>query len=68
MRLREQLEDLGSTLEAERTTLLDSLPAYDARLSTGDVTALADLQILQAHLAYFGKWQTQVREALLSLM
>lgn len=68
MRLREQLEDLGTTLDAERTALLASLPAYDARLSAGDMTALADLQILQAHLAYFGKWQTQVREALLSLM
>lgn len=68
MKLREQLEELGTTLEAERTALLANLPACDARLSAGDMAALADLQILQAHLAYFGKWQAQVREALLSLL
>ena len=68
MRLREQLETLGTTLDAERTALLESLPAFDTRLSAGDTTALTDLQILQARLAYFGKWQAQVREALLSLM
>lgn len=68
MRLREELETLGTTLDAERSTLLTALPALDARLSAGDMSALNDLQILQARLAYFGKWQTQVREALLSLM
>ncbi|WP_395742585.1 J domain-containing protein [Prosthecobacter sp.] len=68
MRLREQLEELGATLDTERTRLLESLPAFDARLNAGDSTALTDLQHLQARLAYFGKWQTQVREALLSLM
>lgn len=68
MRLREQLEALGTTLDTERTTLLETLPALDARLTAGDTTAPADLQILQARLAYFGKWQAQVREALLSLM
>lgn len=68
MRLREQLESLGTTLDAERTALLSGLPAFDTRLSAGDTTALTDLQILQARLAYFSKWQAQVREALLSLM
>ena len=68
MRLREQLEALGTTLDTERTTLLETLPALDARLTAGDTAAPADLQILQARLAYFGKWQAQVREALLSLM
>ena len=68
MRLREQLEALGTTLDAERTALLADLPAFDACLSTGDTTALSALQILQARLAYFSKWQAQVREALLSLM
>ena len=68
MRLREHLETLGTTLDAERTALLESLPAFDTRLSAGDTTALSDLQILQARLAYFSKWQAQVREALLSLM
>ncbi len=68
MRLREQLEGLGTTLDSERSALLENLPAFDARLSTGDTTALADLQILQARVAYFSKWQAQVREALLSLM
>lgn len=68
MRLRENLETLGTTLDAERTALLADLPAFDSRLSAGDTSALSDLQILQARLAYFGKWQAQVREALLSLM
>lgn len=68
MRLREQLEALGTMLDEERTTLLEALPAFDTRLSGGDASALHDLQILQARLAYLGKWHTQVREALLSLM
>lgn len=68
MRLREQLETIGTTLDDERTALLENLPTFDARLSSGEAAALNDLQILQARLAYFGKWQTQVREALLSLM
>lgn len=68
MRLREQLEELGVTLDAERSALLDNLPAFDERLSAGDTRVLSDLQILQARLAYFSKWQAQVREALLSLM
>jgi len=68
MRLREQLEELGTTLDAERTALLDVLPAFDACLCAGDTEVLADLQSLQARLAYFGKWQAQVREALLALM
>ncbi|OYW31726.1 MAG: hypothetical protein B7Z47_00220 [Chthoniobacter sp. 12-60-6] len=68
MRLREQLEGLGTTLDAERSALLENLPAFDARLSAGDASALSDLQVLQARLAYFSKWQAQVREALLSLM
>lgn len=68
MRLREQLETIGTTLDDERTALLENLPAIDTSLSSGDTDSLNDLQILQARLAYFGKWQTQVREALLSLM
>jgi curved DNA-binding protein CbpA len=68
MRLREQLETLGTTLDTERTALLEKLPAFDSRLSAGDTSTLADLQILQARAAYFSKWQAQVREALLSLM
>jgi curved DNA-binding protein CbpA len=72
MRLREQLEALGTTLESERQTLLAQLPALDTRLvTTGeapDPAPLRDLQSLQARLAYLGKWQTQIREALLSLM
>ncbi|MBE2285143.1 MAG: hypothetical protein IAE77_16910 [Prosthecobacter sp.] len=68
MRLREQLEALGTTLDAEREALLEKLPALDTRLTSGDTATLNDLQILQARLAYLGKWQAQVREALLSLM
>ena len=68
MRLREQLEEIGITLAAKRDDLLANLPTIDARLGSSDTTALSDLQILQARLAYLGKWQAQVREALLSLM
>jgi curved DNA-binding protein CbpA len=68
MRLREQLEEIAFTLEDQRAALLASLPALDTRLADGDATAPGDLQILQARLAYLGKWQAQVREALLSLM
>ena len=68
MRLREELEALGLTLDSERNALLETLPAFDSRFNAGDTTALSDLQILQARLAYLGKWQAQVREALLSLM
>ena len=68
MKLREQLETLGITLDEQRTQLLTTLPALDSRLSSGDTTALSDLQILQARLSYYSKWQAQVREALLSLM
>lgn len=68
MRLRERLEELGTTLDTERNALLEALPAFDTRLSAGDTGVLTDLQSLQARLAYLGKWQAQVREALLALM
>lgn len=68
MRQREQLEEIAATLEARRDALLASLPVLDTRLAGGDATAPGDLQNLQARLAYLGKWQAQVREALLSLM
>lgn len=68
MRLREQLEEIGTTLDSERTALLENLPAFDTQLAAGETKALNDLQILQARLAYLGKWQAQVREALMSLL
>lgn len=68
MRLREHLDALGETLDTERSTLADSLPAFDARLTAGDTTVLTELQALQARLSYLGKWHAQVREALLGLM
>lgn len=68
MKLREQLEELGSGIDEQKTSLLTGLPAVDARLETGDPDAPRDLQALQARLAYLVKWQTQIREALLSLM
>lgn len=68
MRLREQLEELGTQLEAQRSSLLAELPALDSRLGSGDTATLTDLQTLQAKLAYLSKWQTQIRESLLSLM
>lgn len=68
MRLREDLEALAVQIEADREKHLDTLPALDTRLQSGDSTVLPDLQILQARLAYLSKWQQQLREALLSLM
>ena len=68
MRLREQVEELGTQLEAQRSALLAELPALDSRLGSGDTAILIELQTMQAKLAYLAKWQTQVRESLLSLM
>jgi curved DNA-binding protein CbpA len=58
MKLREALEDLGSQIEAKRGEVLASLA--DASLD--------QLQVAQATLAYFAKWQGQIRESLLALM
>jgi hypothetical protein len=60
MRLREQIEALNENLEARRSTLLAGLPAIE--------DDLAALQAAQASFAYLGKWQAQLREALLTLM
>ncbi len=68
MRLREQLEEIGMQIEARRVALLESLPEFDTKLEAGDHAALETLQVMQVRLAYFGKWQAQVREALLALM
>ncbi len=68
MKLREQVEETGHAVEAQRAALLAALPALDARLTSGDPAASADLQTAQARLAYLVKWQGQIREALLGLM
>lgn len=68
MRLREALEDLGLRLDEAWRELEATLPALDARLQTGDTTAWADVQSLQARLAYLAKWRSQIRETLLGLM
>jgi len=68
MRLREQLEELGLQLEAQRSALLETLPAFDARLAAGDSSVWVELQTMQAKLSYLIKWQAQVRESLLGLM
>lgn len=60
MRLREELEELGTCIEARRGEILASLPPTDA--------GLKQLQVDQATLAYLAKWQGQIREALLALM
>jgi curved DNA-binding protein CbpA len=58
MKLREALEDLGSQIEAKRGEVLASLAE----------ASLDQLQVAQATLAYFAKWQGQIRESLLALM
>ena len=60
MPLRESLEELGLEVERLRVGILDRLP--------GDSDDLARLQVDQATLAYLGKWQGQIREALLGMM
>jgi curved DNA-binding protein CbpA len=60
MRLREQIEALNENLETRRAALLAGLPAIE--------DDLAALQAAQASFAYLGKWQAQLREALLTLM
>ncbi|MGV3661412.1 MAG: DnaJ domain-containing protein [Prosthecobacter sp.] len=68
MRLREQLEEIGMSVEEQREALLAVLPGIDDRWEAGDAGAAGELQTVQARLAYLVKWQTQVREALLGLM
>lgn len=58
MTLREALEALGIEIEARREALIASLPADDLEL----------IQVAQATLSYLGKWQAQIREALLAMM
>jgi curved DNA-binding protein CbpA len=58
MTLREALEALGSEIEARREALIAALPADD----------LEQIQAAQATLSYLGKWQAQIREALLAMM
>ena len=60
MPLRERLEELGHEVERLRVEILDRLP--------GDCDDLTRLQVDQATLAYLGKWQGQIREALLGMM
>lgn len=68
MRWRETLEHLIQEIEAGRAACLAALPELDTRLQTGDETVLATLQAIQARLAYYARWQAQVRESLLALM
>jgi curved DNA-binding protein CbpA len=57
MQMREDLEALGTRIHEQREQLLTHLPEQD----------WPQLQSIQATLAYLGKWQNQVREALLLL-
>jgi DnaJ-domain-containing protein 1 len=68
LRLRESLEELGTAIEDEWQALESRLPDCDERIAAGDNAAWADLQALQARLAYLGKWKDQIRARLLELM
>ena len=57
--LRDQLEQIGFSLDEKKQTLETALQGID------DWQSLAEAQ---AHFAYLAKWQTQVRELLLKLM
>lgn len=68
MRLRESLEDLGLQIDEAWQALEADLPGLDARLAAGDTATWAEVQSIQARLAYLSKWRSQIREALLGLM
>lgn len=68
MRLREALEELGVQIEDAWQQMESQLAPYDIRIIAGDVTVWAELQAVQARLAYLFRWRTQIREALLGLM
>ncbi len=68
MKLREAAEERAAELVTLREDLEAQLPEIDARRSAGDPAVVRDMQILQAKLAYLGKWQAQVREAFMALV
>lgn len=68
LRLRESLEELGTAIEDEWQALESCFLDCDERIAAGDSAAWADLQSLQARLAYLGKWKDQIRARLLELM
>jgi benzoyl-CoA reductase/2-hydroxyglutaryl-CoA dehydratase subunit BcrC/BadD/HgdB len=68
MRLREALEELGLQIEDAWQQMESQLAPYDVRIIAEDVMVWAELQAVQARLAYLFKWRTQIREALLGLM
>ncbi|TDU72998.1 hypothetical protein EI77_01464 [Prosthecobacter fusiformis] len=68
MRLRESLEELGFRIDELWQQIESKLGIYDTRVTEADSTVWADLQGIQARLAYLSKWRAQVREVLLGLM
>jgi curved DNA-binding protein CbpA len=68
MKFRELAEERSAELNELRDNLESQLPDIDARRLAGDTTVHRDIQFLQAKLAYFAKWQAQVREAFMALV
>lgn len=68
MQLRERAEELTAELAAMRERIESGLGELDSRREQDDAAVIRDLQILQAKLAYLGKWQAQVREGFMSLV
>ena len=68
MRLRESLEDLGLRISELWQQIEAQLGISDTRIAAADTSVWADLQGIQARLAYLSKWRTQIREVLLGLM
>lgn len=68
MRLRESLEELGVQIDDAWQAIESQLSAFDERVTSGDSTVWAELQGVQARLAYLSKWRAQIRETLLGLM
>ncbi len=66
-RLAEMAEGFTEKLVSLRSALNETLPALDARIESGDATALRDIHAAQARHAYLAKWQAQVREAFMAL-
>lgn len=65
--VREELEEIGFSVADSRGQLERGLVGIDERIAAGDGLVWKDLAVLQAKFAYLGRWQRQIREALLHL-
>ena len=65
--VREELEEIGFAVADSTRTLEQKFAELDERIAAEDEGVWKDLAVLQAKFAYLGRWQKQIREALLQL-